>query len=175
MICRHWTGFVCWQELTISWLSVCLPSSTLYGNCTRMVEMILDVDSGEVVTCQQRWIPSIMILCLMYFIRALIYKMLLLNDLYRTSWIEHRSLSKAQIHQLSMHSKWALLRDQCSARDRSSIIIDAEDATDIFLRCHIHHHIFDDDMQGTKHAKPSQVSITNLVIWLLTSEAACHQ
>ena len=34
----------------------------------------------------------------------------------------------------------------------------AEDATNIFMRYHVHHHIFADDMQGTKHAKPSQVS-----------------
>jgi hypothetical protein len=39
-----------------------------------------------------------------------------------------------------------------------SFIIYAEDVTDIFPRYQVHHHIFADDMQGTKHAKPSQVS-----------------
>ena len=36
-----------------------------------------------------------------------------------------------------------------------SFVVYTKDATDIFLQ---HHHIFADDMQGTKHAKPSQVS-----------------
>jgi hypothetical protein len=39
-----------------------------------------------------------------------------------------------------------------------SFIIYAEDVTDIFPRYQVHHHIFADDKQGTKHAKPSQVS-----------------
>ena len=38
-----------------------------------------------------------------------------------------------------------------------SFIIYAEDVTDIFQRYRVRHHIFADDMQGTRHAKPSQV------------------
>ena len=34
-----------------------------------------------------------------------------------------------------------------------SFIIYAEDVTDIFSRYQVRHHIFADDMQGTKHAK----------------------
>lgn len=39
-----------------------------------------------------------------------------------------------------------------------SFIVYAEDATDIFIRHRVHRNIFADDMQATKHAKPSQVS-----------------
>ena len=39
-----------------------------------------------------------------------------------------------------------------------SFIVYAEDAIDIFMRHRVHHRIFADDMQLTKHAKPSQVS-----------------
>jgi Reverse transcriptase (RNA-dependent DNA polymerase)/Endonuclease-reverse transcriptase len=39
-----------------------------------------------------------------------------------------------------------------------SFTVYAEDATDIFLQNRICHHIFADDMQGTKHAKPWQVN-----------------
>jgi Reverse transcriptase (RNA-dependent DNA polymerase) len=39
-----------------------------------------------------------------------------------------------------------------------SFIVYAEEATDIFLRHRVRHHIFADDMQGTKQAKLPQVS-----------------
>ena len=39
-----------------------------------------------------------------------------------------------------------------------SFVVYTEDATDIFLQRRVHHCIFADDIQGTKHAKQSQVS-----------------
>ena len=39
-----------------------------------------------------------------------------------------------------------------------SVVVYTGDATNIFIRHRVHHHIFADDMQGTKHAEPSQVS-----------------
>jgi Reverse transcriptase (RNA-dependent DNA polymerase) len=47
---------------------------------------------------------------------------------------------------------------QWSVLGPRSFIIYAEDVTDIFQRYRVHHHIFADDMQSIRHAKPSQVS-----------------
>ena len=47
---------------------------------------------------------------------------------------------------------------QGSVLGPKSFVVYTEDANDICLQHRVHHHIFADDMQGTKHAKPSQVS-----------------
>jgi len=143
--------------ITLIWWNICLSLSKLQFG-TSLNKLILDY----IILCLLNVILNVFGLLLMLIHRIMLDVLQQRFDVHDAAldWFTYfadRTQVVVSGDDSSLVSELRIGAPQGSVLGPGSFVVHAEDVTEIFHNHRVRHHLFTDDMQGTRHSKPSKL------------------